>query len=75
MSIDIKKWISYIQDIKFKVLFMFTMILLPLREVMVPQREIDPGPCPPSISLVIKLKIILEVRNFYIIRDLIGGRL
>ena len=43
---------------KFNILFMFTMILLPLREVMVPQEEIDPGPCPPSISLISKLNYL-----------------
>ena len=43
---------------KFKILFMLTMILLPLHEVMVPQEEIDPGPYPHSISLIHKLNYL-----------------
>ena len=46
MSNETKTWTKYIKDMKFNILFMFTMILLPLCEVMVPQEEIDPGPCP-----------------------------
>ena len=42
MSNEIKTWITYIQDMIFKVLFMFTMILIPLSEVMVPEEDIDP---------------------------------
>ena len=45
----------------FKVLFMFTMILLPLYKVMVPEEEIDPGPYPQSISLITKLNYLPEL--------------
>ena len=58
MSNEFKTWIAYIQDIKFKILLMLTMILLPLCEVMVPEEEIDPGPYPQSISLLHKLNYL-----------------
>jgi hypothetical protein len=58
MSNEFKTWIAYIQDIKFKILLMLTMILLPLSKVMVPEVEIDPGPCPQPISLITKLNYL-----------------
>ena len=58
MSNEIKTWTTYTQDLKFKVLFMFTMILLPLYKIMVPEEEIDPGPHPPSISFIHKLNYL-----------------
>jgi hypothetical protein len=36
-------WIAYMQDMKFKLLFMLTMIFLPLYEVMALKEEKDPG--------------------------------
>ena len=58
MSNEIQTWTTYTQDLKFKVLFMFTMILLPLYKIMVPEEEIDPGPHPPSISFIHKLNYL-----------------
>ena len=49
MSNETKTRTIHSQDMLSKILFMFAMILLPLREVMVPREEIDPGPCPQSI--------------------------